>query len=284
MPHDDCMPTSLSFADHGVGIGDAASVVRANAVSAGLSASVPPCPGWTVLDLVLHVGLAHRWAIANLQGAPREQWPDEQALRAEGLAAPDVLDWFDEGMAQLLHTLASAPEDLQVFFFLKDAPRPREAWARRQCHETTIHGVDTMAARLGRLPTAAETWIRPALAADGIDELLMGFVPRKSGRLRTTAEQQPYAVRVQATDIDRAWTLRMSTDPVVATTGTRAQELARADGEGHGIPDVVLEGSATELYLGLWNRGALTVVEPDAAGVGRDFVAQWRADQKIEWS
>lgn len=267
------MPTSVSFAQHGEGIGNAAAVIRANAVSAGLDAPVPPCPGWTVRDLVLHVGLAHRWAVAILHGTPREQWPTEESVRAEGQASGDVLDWFDDGMAHLLHVLASSPEDLQAFFFLKDAPRPREAWARRQCHETTIHAVDAMAARLGRLPSAAQTWLSPELSADGIDELLMGFVPRKSGQLRTEGDEDPVTLLVRATDVDRAWALRLSVDPVVTTSGTRGQE------EAGGIPDVVWEGTATGLYLALWNRGAEFTETGD-----RSFVDQWRRDQRIEWS
>ena len=189
------MPTSLSFAQHGTGIGDAGSVIRAQAVSAGLDAPVPTCPGWSMRDLVTHVGLAHRWALANLAGKGPSEWPTEDSVTAEAAAAPDLLDWFDEGLVTALQTLAASPEDLQAFFFLKDAPPPRHAWARRQCHEMTIHGVDAMAARLGRLPTPAETWIGAELAADGVDELLMGFVPRKSGRLRTpepVIEVPPY--------------------------------------------------------------------------------------------
>ncbi|MBK8468543.1 MAG: maleylpyruvate isomerase family mycothiol-dependent enzyme [Candidatus Phosphoribacter sp.] len=267
------MPTSLSFAEHGEGIGNAAAVIRANAVSAGLDAPVPSCPGWAMLDLVLHVGMAHRWALANLRGLPPEQWPIEQTIRAEGLAAGDVLDWFDDGMAELLHVLASSPEDLQTFFFLKDAPRPREAWARRQCHETTIHGVDAMAARLGRVPTAAETWIKAPLAVDGIDELLTGFVPRKSGRLRTAAGEAQFTIEVRATDVDRAWTMRVSADPVITSTGNRQQQQA------HGIPDVLWEGTAAGLYLAVWNRGEEFTETADESALQR-----WRRDQQVRWS
>lgn len=261
------MPTSLSFAAHGTGIGDAGSVIRAQAVAAGLDAPVPTCPGWTMRDLVVHVGLAHRWAIANLAGKGPDQWPSEASVTAEAAAAPDLLDWFDEGLVGVLHDLASSPEDLQAFFFLKDAPPPRHAWARRQCHEMTIHGVDAMAARLGRLPSPAETWITPELAADGVDELLMGFVPRKSGTLRSPA---PVTALVRATDVDRAWTMRLSEAPVVTITGTRQEATAAAD--------VLVEGSAVELYLGLWNRGELTQSGPV------DLLAVWRRDQRVEWS
>ena len=261
------MPTSVSFARHGEGLGDAGAVIRAQAM-AGLEQPVPTCPGWTMRDLVVHVGMAHRWCLANLAGKGPDQWPTEAAVTAEAAAAPDLLDWFDEGLVEVLHTLASSPADLTTFFFLKDAPPPRHAWARRQCHETTIHGVDAMASKLGRVPTAAETWIKADLAADGVDELLMGFVPRKSGTLRTA---EPVTALVRATDVDRAWTLRLSAGPVVTTTGDFVSQADPA-------PDVVLEGSAVELYLGLWNRGELRQH-------GRhDLVGQWRQDQRVVWS
>ena len=73
--------------------------------------------------------------------------------------------------------------------FLKDAPPPRRFWARRQAHETTIHSVDAVAAALGRWPTASDVTIDPVLAADGIDELLTGFITRGKGRLHTA---EPY--------------------------------------------------------------------------------------------
>ena len=41
-----------------------ATALAAAAEEAGLDAPVPTCPGWTVNDLVLHIGEVHRWATA----------------------------------------------------------------------------------------------------------------------------------------------------------------------------------------------------------------------------
>ena len=68
--------------------------------------------------------------------------------------------------------------------FLNDAPPARGFWARRQCHETTMHAVDALAASLGRAPRPDEVWVDPELAGDGIDELLGGFLTRPRSRLR----------------------------------------------------------------------------------------------------
>ncbi|MFI5075466.1 MAG: maleylpyruvate isomerase N-terminal domain-containing protein, partial [Actinomycetales bacterium] len=160
------MPTALTIEEHGEGIGDAWTVLRDNAARAGLWAPVPTCPGWTVRALVAHQGMVHRWAAGCLRG---ERADDEACavVEREGLASPDLLAWMDEGAKDLLSTLAFAPADLDVWFFLKDSAGPRQGWARRQCHETTIHAVDAMSAARGSVPPAAETWIHAELAADG---------------------------------------------------------------------------------------------------------------------
>ena len=64
--------------------------------------------------------------------------------------------------------------------FLKDAPPARAFWARRQCHETTVHALDALSALEARPLTADDVWLTDALAADGVDELLVGFWQRRT--------------------------------------------------------------------------------------------------------
>lgn len=214
------MPTSLDLDAHGDGIGSAATVLRENARLAGVDAPVPTVPAWSVGDLVLHTGLVHRWADAILRGVPPEtageiDLPVADAVRREaGFVGVEPFDWYDAQVTALLQTLAFAPPDLDVFFFLKDAPPARMAWARRQSHETTMHAVDAMAARLGRVPSVSEVWVRSPHAVDGIDELLTGFVPRRKQTLRSDA---PWLLPVEATDTGHAWRLEISEDPVMTT-------------------------------------------------------------------
>lgn len=256
--------TVLGFDELGEGIGDAWAVLRDNANRAGFDAAVPTCPGWTVRHLLAHQGMVHRWAAAVLRGIDL----DVEAVEHEGLVVDDPLDWLDDGAKDLLQALVDAPDDLDVRFFLRDAPPPKVAWARRQCHETTMHAVDARAAVLGRQPLASDTWIRPRLAVDGIDELLTGFLPRRSSRLRSAT---PRTVSVEATDTGDAWSLAISDDPVVAT---------RLRPES---PDTVLTGTAVQLYLGLWNRSNEIVCDESAESAG-DFLAQWRRSVTVTWS
>jgi uncharacterized protein (TIGR03083 family) len=262
------MPASLSFDDYGDALGNAWTVLRENAARAGLDAEVPTCPGWTVRDLVAHQGMVHRWAAGAVRGRRDDGAAD--ALRNAGLASDDLLGWLDEGARDLLAALALTPDDPGLAFFLPDAPPGKAAWARRQCHETTIHAVDAMAAARGRAPLASETWIRPSLAHDGLDELLCGFLPRRNVRLRAA---QPYLVVVRTGDTNGTWTMQVCPDGVVTTAAPPLEERESPRPE----PLVELGGTAAGLYLGLWNRGnELTASEPG-------LLDRWRSQVTVRW-
>jgi uncharacterized protein (TIGR03083 family) len=254
------MPTHLTLEQHLEALGRSGAALAEAAAAAGLDAKVPTCPTWDVTKLVTHPGMVHRWAAANLRG---EDGHDTAASVAEARAAASLLDWYAEGLAALVDTVRAAPEDAEAMVFLRDAPPPRRFWARRQAHETTIHGVDAVAARRRRWPAAADVDLDPALAADGIDELLMGFITRGRGGLHAA---EPYTVLVRADDTGHAWTLRIGEGPIVTTPG------------GTGRPDAAISGTAVQLYLSLWNRSDELTTE------GRpDLLAEWRRQIRIRW-
>jgi uncharacterized protein (TIGR03083 family) len=228
---------------------------------AGLRAPVPTTPDWTVRRLVAHQGMVHRWAAAIVRG----ERLDPDAAQREGQVSPDPLEWLRDGAIELAQALTDAPEDLKVVRFLNDPPPARQFWARRQCHETTIHAVDALSSALGRYPVAADTWITPDVALDGIDELLTGFVTRPRSRLRSP---EPYRIVVVPDSGDRAWTVDVGPTPAVTT---RVGVATRPDG------DSLLRGSAVALLLTLWNRS--DEVAPDSG----DWHAAWR-DSGITWS
>jgi uncharacterized protein (TIGR03083 family) len=255
------MPTLLSLDDHLEALQRGGAALREAAAAAGLDARVPTCPAWDVSKLVIHQGMVHRWAAANLRG---ERDHDTAAAQAEGKAAARLLDWYSHGLAALVDTLRAAAEDTKAMVFLRDAPAPRRFWARRQAHETTIHSVDAISAACRRRPTASDVQVDPLLAADGIDELLMGFITRGRGRLRAA---EPYTVLVRTSDTGHAWTLRISDGPVVTTPGATER------------PEAVLSGTAVQLYLSLWNRA------DQLTATGRpELVDQWRKQVRIRWS
>jgi uncharacterized protein (TIGR03083 family) len=246
----------VDFSEHLGALREALDGFVDHAHRAGLEARVPTTPGWTVRELVAHQGMVHRWATAMVQGTR----VDADSLVAEGLASPDPVLWLREGGHRLITALQEAPEDLEAPVFLNDAPAPRRFWARRQCHETTIHSVDALAAALGRIPHAADTWITRQVALDGIDELLSGFLTRRRSRLRS---EQPITFAVRPTDVDASWRVHVTSEPPVV----------ERDARGHA--DVVLEGPAEALYLAVWNRSDEVSVEG---------FQLWRELARVTWS
>lgn len=164
---------------------------------------------------------------------------DLDAVVGSWPADPDLLGWFETGLAELVATLSRARPDLRCWTFLP-APSPVAFWARRQAHETAMHRVDAELAA-GAVPVFA-----PSFAADGIDELLSGFITRPNGRLRSDADR---TLRVRCTDTLESWLVRISSNPVETT-----RDAGRADCE--------VAGRASDLSLALWNRqsnAALTI-------------------------
>jgi uncharacterized protein (TIGR03083 family) len=226
---------------------------------AGLATRVPTTPDWSVRRLVAHQGMVHRWAAATVRGevATQTRWEHE------GATSPDPLEWLRDGAIEVVSAIASAPEDLEAPVFLADAPPPRAFWARRQCHETTIHAVDALSAALGRYPRAADAdWISGAVALDGIDELLTGFLPRPGSRLRSDDLQR---IAVRPTGAEQGWVVTVSEDAPVTT------RVLAADADG----DTVLAGDPVALYLTLWNRS-------DEVSPSGDW-GLWRDGAQVRW-
>jgi uncharacterized protein (TIGR03083 family) len=255
------MPTQLSLEQHLEALVRSGAALGEAAATAGLDTKVPTCPAWDVTDLLIHQGMVHRWAAANLRG---ERDHDTSASQVEAKAAARLLDWYSQGLAALVDTLEATAEDAKAMVFLRDAPLPRRFWARRQAHETTIHSVDAISARCRRWPAASDVDIDRALAADGIDELLAGFITRGKGRLHA---DEPYTVLIRTDDTGHAWTLRISDGSIVTTPGSVER------------PEAVFSGTAAQLYLSLWNRA------DEITADGRPgLVDQWRKQIRIRWS
>lgn len=203
-------------------------------------APVPTCPGWDVRELTVHLGKVHRWA-ATVVGTPLHQRLafDTFDARAPG-SVRELASWFREGHGGLVQALRSAPQDLDCWSFLP-APTPRAFWCRRQAHETVVHLVDL--ALIAGLPPESPGWqAPPAFAADGVDELLRGWM---RGRPPQTAEDEGETLRVVATDHPLDWQLGFP--------GRRGVTLVLGDQAARPAACTV-RARAIDLYLLLWNR------------------------------
>ena len=196
-----------------------------------------------------HQGGVHRWATTYVEGGHTEPGAvGFSSARGPLPADPDLVDWFLSGHAALVEALAGASPGLQCWTFLP-APSPLAFWARRQAHETTIHRVDAEFAA-----GTALSVVGPDVAADGIDELLVGFGPAP-GRRKEHAEQVPAVIAVRCTDHEAGWIVRLGPEGAVAERAQGTAEIPAGDAKSRTMT-CAARGTATDLYLTLWRRRA----------------------------
>ncbi len=212
-------------------------------VSGGLDAPVPWVPEWRARDLIGHLGRVHRWATHIVRAGTTEAPPPEAGHMPP--ADENLLDWYETGLVELVATLRTTPPDAPAWHMSPAAEKIAASWARRQAHELAVHRMD--------LETAAGvelTPIEPALAEDGVDELLTIVVPR-------WAHTEPLSsadatVAVTSTDTGRDWSVGV----------LRGAVTVRADLSG--TEHASVHGPATQLLLHLWGRPAGVTVDGDA--------------------
>ncbi|MGY1602859.1 maleylpyruvate isomerase N-terminal domain-containing protein [Geodermatophilus sp. SYSU D00815] len=222
--------------------GERVGILAAELDAAGrLGVVVPWVPAWTAADLVGHLGTVHRWATAIVTAGtadappPRPEPPDG-----------DLLGWYGAGLTALVRALRETPPDAPAWHMSPAAPGVAAEWARRQAHELAVHRMDLEAAAGVR-----HAPLDPALAADGVAELLGVVVPRWAHTEPLRSAQVLVAVSDTATG--RRWEVRVTRGAV---------EVADAHSGG---AQAHLSGEGTQLLLHLWGRPADVRVEGDAA-------------------
>jgi uncharacterized protein (TIGR03083 family) len=255
----------MEIAEHITAVAQEAKRLAAAAEQSGLDVDVPTCPGWDMRELLRHLAMIHLWAAGHVAQLHDGSWGDDLTELTEfwpDLAVfwPDdekLIDWYLETNANLVHTLESAPLDAESWTFLP-APSPLAMWARRQAHETAVHRFDAEnAAGIG-------SGFDPTFAADGIDELLAGFAPRK----KEFPVEGARTVLVHAEDTDDRWHLTLAPDGITTVRGDRSA-------------DVTLTGDASNLYLTLWNRRENSSITVTGDG---EILDKWHDNVRIRWA
>lgn len=203
---------------------------------------VPTCPGWTVQELLCHLGSVYRAALAWLAGGHRpREWqraPD---------ASESVGDYLRGGFDGLHDELARHTPDEHAATWWSADPT-YGFWRRRLAHETTIHRVDIQTAA-GSEPSA----IAEDMAVDGIDEVLTLWFGQRLSMIGLTGTRDcSVAVRSGG----HSWLARAGPKE---TVGWRC-----ADAEDERA-DVTVHGEPMQTYLWLWGRAAPGTVTVDGA-------------------
>ena len=250
--HNGHVTEPLSPADHLVELVGATALLSAAAASFGdeaPAAPVPTCPGWTVEQLVAHVGGVHRWAAAAARGTTS---PGRAPQWDRGLP---LVEWYVAGAGELLATLAAADPEAPAWTFSR-APGTTAFWRRRQLHEATIHGADILFAGEEDV-TEVEEIIDSRLAVDGVDEVLTTFLQRGIDRgepddpLHLVPAPRPIALRATDVELDDGGTGTAAWTVQVVDGTVRTQRLG--DGDEADVA-ATITAPAARLYLALWGR------------------------------
>jgi uncharacterized protein (TIGR03083 family) len=202
----------------------------------------PACPGWTVLDVVEHLGTIHRWAATMVREcAPTRLNRDGMDMDLPG-DPNGYADWFAAGALLLLEALREADGDDPMWAW--GADQHVRFWSRRQLHETAVHHADVRLA----LDLEPALLLDPPTACDGVDELLdnlpaAAYFSPAVQQLRGGGE----SIHLHATDVDGAqgeWTILLAPDGFSYS-------------HEHGKGSVAVRGTAADLLLLLYNRRSL---------------------------
>jgi uncharacterized protein (TIGR03083 family) len=225
------------------------SIAMLKSAQANLEVPVPSCPGWTVAELIAHVGATWGWAAAIVRTGARDELPSSP----EGAGGTELLEWAAEQSRQLFDALKDADPDSDCWTF--GLPRSRLFWFRRQALETAVHAWDVQHAIGQPDPIDSD------LATDGIDEFLAVMLPRHIQRQPDTWTGQ--SLHLHRTDGDGEWMIRLGPGASLSTERT------------HGQGDMALRGPASSLYLWCLNR--LPSIDLELIGDGA-LADRWTAE------
>ncbi|MBU3062838.1 maleylpyruvate isomerase family mycothiol-dependent enzyme [Nocardia sp. NEAU-G5] len=198
---------------------------------------IPACPGWSLANLVAHVGGGHRWAAAMVTDRATERL---DFAEVPGIRRPhevqEAAEWLREGARAVIEAVDATGPDAPVWTPF-GGPRPAEWWVRRRLHEVTGHRADALLA----LDRTVD--LEGALGADGLSELL-SIIEGASAQpdlARFTHPLDEGTLALHSTDGHGGWFVHRAGDGIAWTTEQHAAS-------------VTVAGTATDLYLLLLRR------------------------------
>lgn len=211
---------------------------------------VPPCPGWSIADLVWHLGEVHWFWATDVE----QRGTDPQVVESGKPPRPDayreLVAWGRLQLDRLIGILEATPDDIEVWTWALDDADHRVGFVRRhQVQEGAVHRWDLQSAATSDAPDPIDA----EAASDSIDEFLWSTLPWGVNAKKPLRG----SVHLHCTDVAGEWFIEPN------------GKVDRAHAKG----DVAVAGTASDLLLALYNRvmiGDLDVVGDES--VARELV------------
>lgn len=242
--------TRLSYPDYLTAIRRESARFRDALADCDPAATVPSCPDWTAADLLWHLTTVQHWWEAMVINRPQtaEEMGYEDPARPETYV--DLLAAYDATHAAFLAAIEVAdPAEPAYSWSAKPSDKVVGFTYRRQAHEALIHRIDA------ELAAGSVTPIDPALATDGVDEVLdvmYGGMPPWG-----SFDPLPQYVEFRLTDTSTTVWTQLG---IFSGTTPDGEEIS-GEKDMHvvgdpGVPaDVVVTGPADAMDAWLWRRG-----------------------------
>jgi uncharacterized protein (TIGR03083 family) len=213
---------------------------------------VPSCTGWTMSDLVAHLGWVQRYVIRIVAGRLQlppdptardflrlpentANWPTPQSAPTPGPLPASLIDWFTRGAAELAGVFCATAKDEALWTWSQE--QTAGFWLEIQTIEAALHRWDAEGA------VGAPQPIEAGLARHFIPHNFTVTAPFRRAQQKAPAGE---GERYRFTDGTDSWTAELKGDNVRLTDGTG---------------DVELAGTASDLLLFLWDRIPATQLE-----------------------
>lgn len=212
---------------------------------------VPGCPGWTIADLVWHLGETHWFWGTDIEQRATGPEEIEQAKPDRPARYGDVIAWGRAQTDRMIALLEATPDDVPVWTWALDGSDRNVGFIRRhQVQEAAVHRWDIEGAATG-----GPRPIEPEEASDSLDEILAITLPWGA----RPENPLPGSVHIHCTDTEGEW--------FVHPDG-RVEAI-------HAKGDAAIRGTASDLVLALYTRipiGDLEVIGD--ASLAHELVAR----------
>ncbi|MFI5755445.1 maleylpyruvate isomerase family mycothiol-dependent enzyme [Streptomyces sp. NPDC051569] len=241
------------------------------AAAPGLDVQVPTCPGWTLFDLVKHLGGGDRFWAAIVGAGPADAPPAEATAARAALEVPRereaLLAWLAASTQLLLDALREAgPESgCWTWWPASQSPQTSGGVARHRAQETAVHTYDAQLAGGAAQPLPVE------VALDGVEEFLFTVCGTPSAW-----PHKPTAFDFHSAE-GRSWRLTVDGDGarsarILAPTAVTGEESEAAGASVH--------GTAGELVLYLYDRIQAESLRVDGDAGLLDLLRAWEPEEK----